>query len=291
MFRRTLFGIASVLLLSLSLKAQSAAPGPSPTGRGTQIDLQQQELKGIAHLLLMTPGDVKVLKANAASGNPTAQFWLGMAYREGKLVPKNEAEASRWWLKSAEQGYVPAERAYGSMLLAKDSPAAETWLLRAAEQGDADAQLWLGVGYEKNSFGTTDIDKEMKWYRRAAEGGSPDAQVVLGQKYQDGEDVDQSYELAAKWFRMAAEHVPDLGGAGQGRYRLGLLFMQGLGVPQDYVQAYFWFCLDDPNGANAASAKAHLLPAQVNGVERLIKVWKQQHPLDPEVAKAFHIDN
>jgi uncharacterized protein len=53
--------------------------------------------------------------------------------------------------------------------------------------------------------------------------------------------VRQSYSVAAEWYRQAAENVPDLGGAGQGRKNLGLLYMPGLGVPKDYVQAYMWF--------------------------------------------------
>jgi TPR repeat protein len=39
--------------------------------------------------------------------------------------------------------------------------------------------------------------------------------------YEDGEGVKQSYALAAKWYRKAAEHVPDLGGAGQGSAPIG----------------------------------------------------------------------
>lgn len=112
-------------------------------------------------------------------------------------------------------------------------------MLRAAEQGDSEAQFWLGVAYEQDWFGTMDDVLALKWYRKAAEAGDPDAQVELGQRYADGDGVEQSYKLAAEWFRKAAEHFPDLGGAGQGRYRLANLYMDGLGVPKDYVQAYF----------------------------------------------------
>lgn len=130
----------------------------------------------------------------------------------------------------------------------------------------------------------------MKWYRKAADGGDPDAQAVLGQEYKDGEGVEQDYQLAAKWFRKAAEHVPDLGGAGQGRNRLGLLHMEGLGVPRDYVQAYFWFSLNGPDG-NTADAKTHLTAAQIQETDRLVKDWKEQHRVSPEVAAALHIEN
>src|SRR5262249_32225223 len=75
---------------------------------------------------------------------------------------------------------------------------------------------------------------------------------------------------------------------GQGRNRLGLLYMQGLGVLQDYVQAYFWFSLDG-EGENGVDARTHLTPAQIRGVERLINQWKAQHRPSPELEAALHI--
>jgi uncharacterized protein len=163
----------------------------------------------------------------------------------------------------------------------------ERWMVRAAEQGDAEAQFWLGVAYEQNWFGTTDVREAVKWYQKAAQGGEPDAQAELGHKYEHGEGVEQNLKLAAEWYRRAAEYVPDLGGAHQGRNQLGLLYLEGRGVPQDYVQAYFWFSLNG-SGGNAAEAREHLSPAQIRGVERLIDEWKQQHRPSPELAAALH---
>jgi len=68
---------------------------------------------------------------------------------------------------------------------------------------------------------------------------------------------------------------------------LGLLYMEVRGVPQDYVQAYFWFSLNGAEG-NAADAREHLTPAQIRGVERLIGEWKRQHRPSPELAAALH---
>lgn len=166
----------------------------------------------------------------------------------------------------------------------------ERWMRLAGEQGDAEAQFWLGFAYEANWFGTIDSQEALKWYRKAAEGGNPDAQVELGRRYEVGEGVEKNYALAAKWYREAAEHVPSLDGAGQGGNRLGLLYMDGLGVPRNYVQAYFWFSLDGAE-ANASEVREHLTPAQTREVQRLIKEWKEQHRPNPEVAVALHTEN
>jgi hypothetical protein len=95
--------------------------------------------------------------------------------------------------------------------------------------------------------------------------------------YEDGEGVKQNYLVAAKWYRKAAEHVPDFGGAGQGRNALGLLYLQGLGVRKDYVQAYMWFSLDGSQ-VNLAHAEAEMSAAQISKAERLAKRWKERHP-------------
>ena len=275
-----------VLLLMLlvfvpaCLTAQQQNPDP---------DSKQQGLAVWTQLKLMTQSEFQVLLTKAQSGDAPAQYEVALAYSMGKPVTKNYDEAGRWIQKSAEQGYPPAEGAYGLGMRETNSAVAERWMLRGAEHGDASTQFWLGVAYEQNWFGTTDIELAIKWYRKAAEAGDPDAQVELGQKYADGEGVKQSYELAAKWFRKAAEHVPDLGGAGQGRYRLGQLYMEGLGVPRDYSQAYFWLSLNGPD--TAADAKEHLSAEQVQQADKSVKAWQEQHQVSAEVLAASKIPN
>jgi TPR repeat protein len=150
-------------------------------------------------------------------------------------------------------------------------------LLTRAQHGDVGAQFWLGAGYEQGGSGKTDFKEALKWLRKAAAQGDSDAQNMLGQMYGDGEGVRQNYVLAAKWYRKAAEHVPDLGGAGQGRNNLGMLYMDGLGVSKDYVQAYMWFRLTNFE-SNLSYAKAYMTPAQVLEAERMATEWKRHHP-------------
>jgi hypothetical protein len=83
--------------------------------------------------------------------------------------------------------------------------------------------------------------------------------------------------VAAKWYRKAAEHVPDFGGAGQGRNNLGLLYLSGLGVPKDYVQAYMWFRLTNFD-TNLSYARAQMASVQVLEAERMATEWKSRHP-------------
>jgi Sel1 repeat len=146
-------------------------------------------------------------------------------------------------------------------------------LLARARHGEAGAQFWLGAGYEQGWFGKANFQEALRWLRKAAAHGDADAQNVLGQMYEDGEGVQQDYVLAAEWYRKAAEHVPDLGGAGQGRNNLGVLYLHGLGVPKDYVQAYMWFSLTGSE-ANLSYAKAQMTHAQLLDAKRMATEWK-----------------
>jgi len=160
----------------------------------------------------------------------------------------------------------------------KWTEADEKHFLSKAQSGDADAQMWLGAAYEQGWFGKTSLPEALKWFRKSAEQGNPDAQNSLGQMYEYGEGVSQNFGFAAEWYRKAAEHVPDRGGAGQGRNNLGMLYLDGHGVPKDYVQAYMWFKLSGfDSNPNLSNAKAHMTPEQILEAERVVEEWQKQH--------------
>ena len=154
----------------------------------------------------------------------------------------------------------------------------ERALLAKARQGDANAQMWLAAAYEQGWFGKANIPDALKWYRRSAEQGDADAQNALGQMYENGEGVAQNYSLAARWYRKAAEHVPNLGGAGQGRNNLGMLYLDGHGVPRDSVQACTWFILTgSESNPNLSIAKGRMTPEEIGRAEQLAAEWLRQH--------------
>lgn len=237
----------------------------------------------------MTGAELEELISKAQSGDAEAQYWVGNRCEEGQLESMDPKEAPTWFLKSAQQGFAPAQRKYGKLVAGDNPPEGERWLLRAAEQGDAEAEMWLGTAYEQNWFGSVDLQESIKWYHKAAAAGQVDAQMLLGNRYEMGRGVEQNYALAAQWYRKAAEHVlPLCAGADEGRYRLALLYIEGHGVPQDYVQAYFWLRLVGPE-ENVNKAKVHMTAAQIDEGERLVKQWKENHRLKPDIARAFDV--
>jgi Sel1 repeat len=151
-----------------------------------------------------------------------------------------------------------------------DDQTREKALIAKAQSGDVDSQMWLGVGYEQGRFGKANLKEAFKWLSQSAEHGNPDAQVALGGMYESGRGVSQNYQLAAEWYRKAAEHGPDLGGAGQGRNNLGLLYLEGRGIPKDIVQAYMWFKLESPSNVNLLITKSRMTSEQIRQGDDLV---------------------
>jgi TPR repeat protein len=149
-------------------------------------------------------------------------------------------------------------------------------LLASAQQGDAGAKFWSGVAFEQGWCGTLDLTEALQWYTLSAAQDNADAENSLGKLHENGGGVKPDYILAAAWYRKAAEHVPDLGGAGQGRNNLGWLYLQGLGVPQDYVLAYMWFRLARSEFGLSAAKRRMTREGVVDG-EQLAKAWLKAH--------------
>ena len=110
----------------------------------------------------------RCLRRPADGGDPTAQYWLGIACARGWGAKKDEAQAAQWFDKSARQGYVPA-------------------------------QCNLGFCYEKGLGVEKDAAQAAKWYRKSAEQGDKNAQLALADCYANGLGVPKNPSLAQYW--------------------------------------------------------------------------------------------
>lgn len=211
--------------------------------------------------------DIKSLRKQAERGNADAQVKLGECYAKGQGIPKDSAEAARWYRKAAEQGDARAQERLGLCYsngegVPQDFFEAVRWYRKAAEQGLALAQSRLGQGYYDGEGVPQDYVEAVQWLRKASEQNSSDggvffniqaAQVRLGHCYYNGRGVLQDYAEAVRWYRQAAEKKNiqvELGnkfvaledsGDLEAQNRLGICYYNGLGVPQNYTEAVQWF--------------------------------------------------
>ena len=269
------------VFFSLSLAAQESLP-----------DSYAQKLVTIDRLLKLSSNDLADLTFNAQSGASDAQYQLALIYEAGRVVPRNLAASGRWMRKSAEQGYVSAETGMGLMYLddrrtgaVPNHADAERWLLQAAVQGDAEAQLWLGTGYDRGCFGDIDYQESLKWLRKSADQGLPDAQFALAQMYEDGHGVRTSDEDAAYWYRRAADHFSDISGVFEAEVQLAYMYRDGRLKTND-VEAYMWFAIvgaavQPPTDEDVKEVSKSMSQPQIVEAQQRVATWTLHHPPRP----------
>ncbi len=118
----------------------------------------------------------------------------------------------------ANQGNVAYEK--------KDYAAARRYFEQAAAAGNEQAQLNLGVIYEKGQGVSVDYAKARQLFEQAAAGGNERAQFNLGVLYDQGRGVPQDFTKARQWYAKAANHP-------KAQANLAALYLKGQGGPQD----------------------------------------------------------
>lgn len=113
--------------------------------------------------------------ASAASPDDLASF----AY-----ASRDYATAYRLWRPLADQGQASAQYGLGILYrnghgVAQDYAAAVSWFRKAADQGDANAQYGLGARYHAGQGVMQDYAAALVWYRKAADQGNASAQTNL----------------------------------------------------------------------------------------------------------------
>lgn len=159
--RKLLLGLA-IAALSLPAAAQSVPAG---------IDAWQ---KGD------TAGAVAIWRPLADKGDADAAFNLGQAYRLGKGVPLDLAQAQGWLERAARKGHVDAQSTLGLLLFQNGNRvSAMRWLKAAAEAGEPRAMLMVGTALYNGDGVSPDPITAYAYVSRAAAQGLAPAQATL----------------------------------------------------------------------------------------------------------------
>lgn len=178
----------------------------------------------------------------AEQGNMEAQRRIGIMYRHGLGVAKNDLEALKWYHKAAEQGHVKAQNSLGIMYrfgmgVPRDPQEGARWLLAAAEQGYAKSQENIGLVYLDGDGVEQNDQSAAKWLRRAALQGQMRAQLTLGLLNLAGRGVEKNPAQGMQWIERAANQ-----GSQRASMALAKAYEQGLyGKPKDLQQAKMWY--------------------------------------------------
>ncbi|MFQ5659162.1 MAG: hypothetical protein ACE5GZ_01970 [Gammaproteobacteria bacterium] len=121
---------------------------------------------------------------------------------EARISEENKSKASQA-VSDYERGLAYSFADNGT---SADSAAAFKWFKKSAEQGYAPAQYKVGVAYAYGEGVERDPLEAAKWYRMAAGQGYAIAQRNLGIMYMKGDGVDQDKSLALAWYSILAEN-------------------------------------------------------------------------------------
>lgn len=158
----------------------------------------------------------------------------------------------------------------------------DTALLAKANAGDTAAQVAVGESYSEGKGVTRDYKQAAEWFQKAAEKNNVDAEMRLAALYRDGSKTfPRDMQKAAEWYRKAADQ-----GDVTAQGTLGTLYSMGQGVPQSYVEAYYWLDLaasvKGPRQAQYAANRQmigeHITADELDSVQDREAKWKAAHP-------------
>ena len=118
----------------------------------------------------------------AAAGDPDAQFNLGQAYKLGRGVKMDMAQAEGWYALAAQQGHAQAEDNYGLILFQNGKRAdAVKWLEKSSRRGEARSQFVLGTMLFNGDAVPKNWRRAYALMTRASSAGLPQASATLAE--------------------------------------------------------------------------------------------------------------
>ena len=192
-----------------------------------------------------------IWKPLAEQGDAIAEKSLGRMYDTGRGVQQNSVEAAFWYRKAADQGNAFSQlmlglMSYNGIGVAKDYGETMKWLRQIADdlptaesvdKGNTVARYMIGMMYLNGQGVPQDYNEAAKWLTavaRYAEDGNPnDLERLYHAEYgivqQDIAEIGTWYRKTVREDSFVAAKV------------LGLIYVQGRGVQQNYQTAMTMF--------------------------------------------------
>lgn len=186
------------------------------------------------------------LEKSAAGGSSEGQFLLAYYYAINGRSEEDLHKGVGLFQQSADLGclsslfYLGALTANGSGI-SKNIVVGIRMITKAAEGGDALAQVWLGSSLIAGKGMSKDTKAGFNWIKRAADSGDSVAKILLASLYLDGKVTPQNPEGAQTL--LESVYVKHDEQASTAAYQLGLMYLEGNGVPADTIKAFRWMII------------------------------------------------
>jgi TPR repeat protein len=125
---------------------------------------------------------VAIWRPLAARGQADAAYNLGQAYKLGRGVPADLAEAQRFYEQAARAGHLEAQTSLGLLLFQNGNRAAAMrWLRQASDSGEPRAMLVYGTALFNGDGVPEDRIRAYALVSRAVAQGLAPARITLGE--------------------------------------------------------------------------------------------------------------
>ena len=108
-----------------------------------------------------------------------------------------------------------------------------------ALEGNAYAQYQTAVCYSEGYGILENQEKSFEWLMKSANQDFTSAQNIMGYLYSEGSkeiDIEVDYKRSFEWYMKTAQKEDSIG-----EYSIGIFYLEGLGVEQNFREAYKWF--------------------------------------------------
>ncbi len=200
------------------------------------------------------------LRRLGQAGDVEAMLTLGLAYAQGRGVPRSLREGARWLERAYATGDPLALWFRGMVTLTRpegrqkgkgrqDAESGLHWIEQSARSGEPLGALTLGVFHANGEHVPRNDETAVRWLRKAAGHGLPFAESMLAGMYLAGRGVPQDTARAVALLESSAGKSDPTG-----QHYLGLLYERGHGVRKDTGKARRLFSLASEAGFNEAEA-------------------------------------
>lgn len=172
--------------------------------------------------------------------HPLFQYRKAKEYLQKDSLFYDPAEAVRWLLLSATQGYEYAQYRLGKLYLLgneieQDFPQAESWLEKASDQGNSYAKYSLAKMHLAGLAAQSDEHKAVRLLRESANDGNGWVQYLLGKFCFRGEHTEKDMAEAERLLSASANQSNS-----QAQYLLAKLYLCEDGIPRDAEKVLHW---------------------------------------------------
>lgn len=148
------------------------------------------------------------IRESALAGEPLAECYLGLMYRDGLGLDQDSGLGVRWLMKAALDGNARAQYNVALALdegegLKHDAVQARRWYERAAQNGSAEAAYDLSLVYREATGDRRNMNAAIDWLTRAVKLGYLNEARDLGKLYFERDRSSRDRVLGYMWFLVA----------------------------------------------------------------------------------------